>query len=485
MTNRVNSFRKVLTNTPMYTLGDIVQRGIGILLLPLYTRYLETSEYGAAILANVLAGFVEIAFSFHLRTCLVRFAHDAPDDKEYLGRLYGTVFGFVTLLSAVLLLASIPLVLPVIGFIGISEFWIPYVYLTLLLGATSSFFRMLQRVMQADQNAKTYVIQQWAFLLLGSGTTIILMVQFSLGGLSIVIGATVASVSFFFYTWVYLFWRYNLVIDRSLLRDCLAYSLPLLPNGVGGALPRITDRIFLSSVSVGVAGVYSAGYRFGEALSYLTGGFFTAHLPWFYSSMGEGESGRKQIVHVGKRAVLVVSVLALFFALFAEEAINFLLGVAYHESWKVVPLAAFYVVFNVLKDFWLKPLTYKKSSTRYVPVTTYTFALLSILFTAWMVPIFGMMGAAGAILIARFLSSFIMLYFSLKQERVGYPIGEMYGIAIGMFFLSLVAYLPVTGLFYIKLTLAVGVTALTLSVCREECRQIVQVLRRRVATLSS
>ena len=101
-----------------------------------------------------------------------------------------------------------------------------------------------------------------------------------------------------------------------------------------------------------------------------------------------------------------------------------------------------------------------------------------------MVPTFGMMGAAGAILIARFLSSFIMLYFSLKQERVGYPIGEMYSIAIGMFLLSLVVYLPITGLFFVKLILAVGMSTFVLSVCREECRQIVQVLRRRVSTLS-
>ena len=485
MTTETSSFRTVLANSPVYSLGEIVQRGAGIIFFPLYTRYLETSEYGAAILATVIAGFAESIFSLHLRTALVRFTYDAPDDREYLGRLYGTIFKFNVLLSGVLLIVSIPLTQLVLGILGVSDFWLPYAYLMLVIAATSSFFQMLQRIAQANQNARLYITQQWLFFFIGSGTTIVLLVGFGVGGLSIVIGSAVASVSFFVYAWLYILRNYRLLLDRSLLRACLGYSLPLLPNGFAGLLPRVTDRVFLSSVSVGLAGVYSAGYRLGESLSYVIGGFFLAHLPWFYMNMGQGEPGRRRIVQVARRAILVVSSLGILFALFSEEGIRLTLGSDYHEAWKVVPLAVFAVVFNSLKDFWLKPLTYKKSSTRYVPIATYTFAGLSVGFTAWMVPAFGIMGAAGAILAARFLSSFVMLYFSVREENVGYPVGEMYVIALAAFFLSLIVYLPVPGLLSIKLVVAVAVIGFVLVVGREEWRQAVSMFRKRSSSVMS
>ena len=57
--------------------------------------------------------------------------------------------------------------------------------------------------------------------------------------------------------------------------------MPLLPNRFTGLIPRVVDRMFLSSISVGATGIYSVGYRLGESLSFISGGFFGPICPRF------------------------------------------------------------------------------------------------------------------------------------------------------------------------------------------------------------
>ena len=354
-----------------------------------------------------------------------------------------------------------------------------------MIAATRSSYEILQGIMQAHHQAGRFVVQQWMFFGVGVGVTVVLMVGFGVGGFSLVIGSAVTNAAFHMYALLYGVRCYGVRLERRLIRECLSYSVPLLPNRFAGLIPGVADRLFLSAISVGTAGIYSVGYQLGNGLSYVSGGFFRAHLPWFYAAMREGEVGRRQITKVARRTILLVSALGLIIALFSEEAIRLALGSAYHGAWKVAPLAVFAVVFNSVKELWLRPLTFEKSSVKYVPIATYAFGGLSVGFMALMVPAFGIIGAAGAILAARFLSGFIMLYFSLKVQNIGYPVWEIYGIALVGFALSSVAYLPMEGLLLIKLLLATVVTATVAAITRSELAQLVQLIRRQPVTAPS
>ena len=414
----------------------------------------------------------------HMQTAVVRFTYDTSDDPEYLRRLYGSVFTFVTLLSGTLFGLGVLAAGPVLKLTGVSSFWLPYIYLALVIAATRSSYEILQRIMQAHHQAGRFVVQQWMFFVVGVSVTVVLMVGFGVGGFSLVIGSAVTNAAFHMYALLYGVRCYGVRLERRLIRECLSYSVPLLPNRFAGLIPNLADRLFLSAISVGTAGIYSVGYQLGNGLSYVSVGFFRAHLPWFFAIMREGEVGHRQITKVARRAILLVSALGLIIALFAEEAIRLALDSAYHEAWKVVPLAVFAVVFNSVKELWLRPLTFEKSGVKFVPIATYAFAVLSVGFMALMVPAFGIIGAAGAILAARFLSGFLMLFFSLKVQNIGYPVWEIYGIAIVGFALSSVAYLPIEGLLLIKLLLATVVTATVAAVTRSELAQLVRLIRR-------
>ena len=137
------------------------------------------------------------------------------------------------------------------------------------------------------------------------------------------------------------------------------------------------------------------------------------------------------------------------------------------------------MVFKVFKEFWLRILTYKKSTTKFVPFGTYTFAVLSVGLTAWLVPTYGIIGAAGAILVARICSSLVMLFFLLRAMKIGYPISEIYRIATVAFALALVAYLPITGLLLLKVVPAIAVLVGVIIRTRDELTHTLRIFRGR------
>ena len=118
-------------------------------------------------------------------------------------------------------------------------------------------------------------------------------------------------------------------------------------------------------------------------------------------------------------------------------------------------------------------------------VATYTFAGLSIGLMAWMVPAYGILGAAGAILAARLFSSFVMLFISLRVHNIGYPVLEIHIIGLAAFGISSVAYLPVSELMPIKLAVAFVSAGLVMAMIRNELLQVLRFLRRRTKPVTS
>jgi O-antigen/teichoic acid export membrane protein len=484
-TSAPRPFSRVLADAPVYALGEFAQAGVAILLLPVYTRMLNPSEYGAAVLCIMAGKFGAVFASLHIQAAVIRFMFDAPDDREYQQRLIGSIFAFTVAMSTGFFFVILFAIAIAYTIIGSSSNWIPYALLAALIGATSSAYEILQRILQARNEAKHYVILQALFFSLSSLVTFALLVGTDLGGISMVIGVASSTTAYYLYAVVHAQVHYGLTFDRKLLMETLAYSLRLLPNRLAGLIPRIADRLFVSAISVANAGIYSIGYRLGEGLSYISGGFFRAHLPWFYSAMAQGESGRRQIVLVARRTIMLISVASVLASLAAEEAVHVALDPRFWDAWKIVPLASSAVVFNSVKEFWLRPLTYNKTTVKYVPVATYTFVILSVTLTALMVPWFGMLGAAGAILMARILSSVLMLKLSLRHAPLDYPIFEIYGIAAAGILFSLVAYIPINGLILVKLSVAsfliVGVSFLL----RSEALHLLKTLRVKSASVSA
>src|SRR6476646_6429414 len=82
----------------IYGLGGLVARILAVLLLPLYTRYLTTSDYGAIETLIALTTVLAVLLRLGTQSAFFRFYFDSPEREERL-RVVRTAFWF-TMVSA-------------------------------------------------------------------------------------------------------------------------------------------------------------------------------------------------------------------------------------------------------------------------------------------------------------------------------------------------------------------------------------------------
>jgi len=98
------SFRSIVKGTTIYTAGQLLIKASGFILIPIYTRFLTTDDYGVIGIVSVVVAIMTAALSLGTRQAQTRFYYDHHDDKLRVGRL---LFSINVLLMAVALSACV------------------------------------------------------------------------------------------------------------------------------------------------------------------------------------------------------------------------------------------------------------------------------------------------------------------------------------------------------------------------------------------
>ena len=90
-----NTNNSIFANSIMYTFGNLLLKAFSFFLIPLYTAYLSTEEYG---IINLSSGFYTIASSIlmlGLQYAVIRYYADYKEDTNKVAKMYGTTICFV------------------------------------------------------------------------------------------------------------------------------------------------------------------------------------------------------------------------------------------------------------------------------------------------------------------------------------------------------------------------------------------------------
>ena len=96
--------RSLAKNTAIITIGKICTQLISFLLLPLYTAYLTTTEYGVVDLLNTLVSLLIPIISFQIDMGIFRFLIDKREDKEGIRQLITSIFYFILIQILILIM---------------------------------------------------------------------------------------------------------------------------------------------------------------------------------------------------------------------------------------------------------------------------------------------------------------------------------------------------------------------------------------------
>src|SRR5215216_8082963 len=108
----LHRLKELVRHSAIYGLGSIVARVIGVLLLPLYTRYLTPADYGLIETLVALSAVLTALVAQAMKSAFFRFYFDSAEHERRL-LVVRTAFWYVLAASTTVLILGVAFADPI------------------------------------------------------------------------------------------------------------------------------------------------------------------------------------------------------------------------------------------------------------------------------------------------------------------------------------------------------------------------------------
>lgn len=438
------SLKLLAKQTFIYGFSTMALRMLTMLLAFYFTHYIDKKEIGINADLLSITAFLNIVYMLGMETSYFRYSKDYGEERIF--SLSQTIVFINSLVLSILLCL---LATPLINLSGYSGKEI-YVYLL----AAILFFENTSNLLFASLRYKE---QAWTFMrlkaynvLLNVGLTVV-FISFIYSG-KWVLPFTISSdpnvliLLAMLIPWVLTFLYFspriikNLSLtDKSLTKDLLRYSYPLVVVGFAGMVNELADRQLLKHLlpysfdkNLEQLALYSVNYRLSMAMTLAIQAFRMGAEPFFFKEASNKNSPQTYAT-VMDFFIIVCSVIMTLTNLFSEPIALMLYESSYKEALGIVPvllLAGLFLGIYYNTTIWYK-LT---NNTSKGAIITLIGAAISLLANFILIPKIGYIGAA----IAHLACYFCMTTISVLWGQKHYPIPYHYFYNLLWIVLSLV-----------------------------------------------
>ncbi len=404
---RTQKYKELSKNTLLFSLSSFGSKLISFLLVPLYTYTLATADYGVVDLLNTTISLLIPLLTFNVQDAVLRFTLDKDQSpKDVISISFKVIVISSAFLSVAVLLIS--------RFGVVKLDWYYWVFLVAGFGL-NALLNSLSMYLRSIDKVATIVISGIISTTLMCGLNIFFLLVLRMGVLGYLISQILALFMSCLFCVIHgaVYKNISFKISKSLQKDMLIYSAPLIINSIAWWLNEASDR-YIVTIFCGTAvnGVYSVSYKIPLILSTIQSIFYKA---WSVSAIKEFDSddadGFLGNIYSVVSCLSIVSCSALQIinpilskVLFAKE---------YYEAWKYVPPLLAGIVFYGLGLFEGSLFTAVKN-TKLVSVTTLIAAVLNTTLNFILIPIYGAYGAAFATMVG-YISIWLMRTIFLRN----------------------------------------------------------------------
>ncbi|MGH2106887.1 lipopolysaccharide biosynthesis protein [Aerococcus urinaeequi] len=434
----MNSYKKLLNNVIIFSLGNLGSKIITFMLVPLYTYYLSQSEYGTVDLVTVTVSMLVPIVSLSMHEAVLRFV--MKKNKEDFHVLFNALF--ISILGYLLLMFLSPLFI----IFGFSKSYILYLDIILLFQILN---QVLSQYARGIGKVRVFAFNGMLTTFLTGIFNILFLVKFNWG----VFGYFFALILSYLISNIYLLFfikpeksKYPLKFDKALIKEMLAYSIPLIPNSLMWWVVSSSSRVFIS-IFIGTAanGLFAVSSKIPFIINLVSQVFGQG---WQLSAFENyEEDGNKNfytdifnyyseiLFIVTSGTILILK--PLFQILFSEE---------YFNSWTPVPFLLLGSTFSALSGFI--GVSYSTTqNTKGVFTTSLLGGVTSIITNFILIPTLGIIGSG----ISSMLSFFVMFYARYKGTRKLITIN----IRWTRFILTIILILAQTGVLFINVNVKI------------------------------
>ena len=408
-----SSYKRLGKNTVLVFIGKAGSSFVALLMLPLYTRWLSTEEFGTVDLINTYSTILLSIISCSIASAI--FVVPDKKNKTECSAYYSTGLVFVGFISI-----FFALILGGINYtINSDVFFLNNGWNIVILTISMILINYTQQFVRAIDKMSVFsivgIIQSVSTALLA----ILLIPKFQLNGyiISLVISNIISSLYAFFASNSYLYVNLRL-IKRVYLLHLLKYSVPLMPNTIMWWLVNGFNRPLMESeLGLSAIGLYAVALKFPNIITSVSDVFMNA----FSISMIEEYRNPNFSVfftNTFKVVYLFIIICAIGISILSKFIIGIFASQEFFEAWRILPILTLSSVFSCASSIIGGVFVARKESKYYFYTSIYG-AISSVFFTIVLIKLFGLIGCATASGIS-FLVMYISRYIYAKKDIPNY-----------------------------------------------------------------
>lgn len=431
----LKNLKEFIKHSAIYSISNVAVKASGIILIPLYTKYMTPAEYGVyALFETTLLILVE-TLNLGLGQALVMM-NSSPDFNKKQSSTFFSIFGITVFISLVFIGAG-ELSAPFISRIFEEpELFYRYLRLAVYIIAFRLVYNIFVNKLRADNQSGMYSLFNVAKLCL----MLVLVVYFvafeGLKVLGILYAALLSEAIIFIIITPLMLKKMSPVFERKILMVALKFGVPLIFGSVTMMMLNLSDRYILKYLAdYSTVGIYNLGYSLAGALNmFLIMPFGLALMPIAYRMYGkEGDRAYYSKILTYLTYVLVWAGLAL--SIFSMELIKiFSQKASFWPAYQVVPIVVFSYIFFGMR-FMSSLGMFLTRNTKHVAYATTIASVLNIVLNFIFIPLYGMIAAAYTTLVCFIILYFVTLHFSNKFYVIKFEHSKIFKvITLGVLF---------------------------------------------------
>ena len=367
-----NPLKQLAGQTVIYGLSTILARIINFLFVPIYTRLLSPESYGVVTEFMAYIAVLQVVLVLGLETGCFRFANKEGVDSK---KVYSSAFVTVFCVSATFLTLMIAFASPIASMLGYEGYQSCIMYMGGILtldAVTAILFAKLRQ----ENKALKFAIFKTIKIITETAANLILFLWFPKNvdsarwllhfipetpDFSYVIFAIFISCIVCGLLFIPDFTKLSFRLDPKLLKQMLAYSLPLmvaaLPGVVNDFLDRILFRFFDTNADAwrSSLGLYQAAVKLAVIMNLFIQMFRYAAEPFFFRRAREKDS--RQLYATVQEYFTAFCGLVFLGVILYIDIIALILGPQFRSAVGIVPIMLLsYMILGMLFNvsMWYK-----------------------------------------------------------------------------------------------------------------------------------
>ncbi len=427
----MTKLREFSRDSIIYGTGSVLSKVIGLLLIPLYTRYLSPAEFGVLDSINTVTFFMSVLAGLGLGTATTRYFFIA-ENQDQKGRILFT--------SLIIQLISYGLIV-MIGIILSNKIslWLfkdpkyqPVVIFSILTTLLVSISRQLENIYRYYQKAYKYQFVIILRTIINPLLCVLFLVAFRMGVFGIQLGMFGTTGIVLIFAWFFFSGRkFVPVFDKDWAIKMLKFGYPLIFFSIGLWIFSASDRFFILHYrEITEVGLYSIGFKFSQPIIMINMALEMSTGVILLSTYQEDrDSGKKETARLNSliwNIYICIGVpVAVFLSIFGVQLLKIFTRTEYIPGAIVIPFITFSLILQRSIDITGFGMVLKEKSKPITIIMLIT-ALINILLNFYFIPKYGYKGAALTTLLSYIIYFGLAYYYSQRHFYVKRKVFEKF-----------------------------------------------------------